>query len=201
MAQIQLHVYPRGYLGQMLEIEPKRDKLRSDMVYNSVIYDARIFHTESDKVLYDPVIEELYTQYVSKTPESFTAEFHQKFFAKAISIFGTMNFCQWILVHKEMRSLTPTHLAFLEDTLKFVFEGRDRKMLVQMWERILTLGTVVHPVELDSWEAIERYVRRMAGITVEAKYHYDVKSLLSRWTERSFADLVYTTHVLFGKFE
>ncbi len=201
MAQLQFHVYPRGYLGQMLQIEPKRDKLRSDMVYNSMVYDARIFHTESDKVLYDPAVEELYTQFVSKTPESCTAEFHQKVFTKAIEVFGTDNFCQWILIHKEMRSLTPTHLAFLEDTLKHIFENKERKMPVLMWERILTLNTVVEPKELTSWDALERYVRQYAGITVESKYHYDIRSMLNSWAYRSFADLVYTLHLFFGKFE
>lgn len=201
MSQIQLHVYPRGYMGRMLTIEPKRDKLRSQIVYNSVVYDARIFHADSDTVMFDHEVEEIFAQYVGKTPESVTANFHERVLCKAMTMFGMSNLCQWLLIHKELKSLTPTHIAFMEDTLKFIFEGKERKMLVQMWERVLTLGAVVEPKELKSWDDLDRYVRNMRGNPVQCGYHYDTKTLVSEWTHKSFADMIYTLRVLFGKFE
>jgi hypothetical protein len=97
--------------------------MRSQIVYNSVVYDARIFHADSDTVMFDHEVEEIFAQYVGKTPESVTANFHERVLCKAMTMFGMSNLCQWLLIHKELKSLTPTHIAFMEDTLKFTFES------------------------------------------------------------------------------
>ena len=191
----QLQVYPRGFVGAQLTAYPDRELPAYQIARAALQYDARIFHKSHKDLVYDIDVSRLYDDQTLISPYSHTFEFKEEVFKKAMIVFGTRTLNDWVEVQSKIPGTSKTHLSFIEDTVKHVLFGDERRMYVSIWKDMLNNEVDIEPVQYKTWNdliyALNTYNR--SGVLFS--------TLVDHWVYRSMSDLVESLNLLFGRFQ
>lgn len=197
--ELALKIYPRGFLGRPLEAQLKLQPRPFEARLNALAVRVNIFTPQVNTVDANPTIEALYGQWINRAPETTSFEFRKKVMIAALHAFGTDSFYDWYSAQMLSPAFGDMHRRFLNDTLKFLMEGR-RDMFIETWTSLVTVR--------DTGEKIEefnQFEREFFGIKdPEAQYRSPMNrqlvGIIQGWMSHpsGFNDLVGTLHLLFG---
>lgn len=179
MAKILLQLYPRGFLGEQ----------NGTMSYSASGKPRPVGHKSVDK---------LYGQYINRALNTTSVDFRRKVLTVALQAFGTRDFEVWYSSQRQSPGLGRTHIDFLEDTLRFIWNGR-REMDVNTWLAILELEDAGDRSGAYSELAKDFFGIRSNGVERPAR-NRDMVDVVQAWCSRAggIEDMLCTLHVLFG---
>lgn len=146
---------------------------------------------------YDEGIENLFNLYRAKNTIINEFQFRQEAIKEFFRVFeGHKDIGTWIKLQLTQRSVGYMHRQFIAETFGFQMSGLDvskRKVQLQSYFSILQATEVSrHTNSQDTFNA---------SLEDWAKREYDTLHLLKNWTKdkKSFEDLIYVLHVIFGR--
>lgn len=202
-SQKVLRMFPRGFLGADVQTQ----MVRSPNSVNSMISQKFQYHMDlvgganhGNKVdlVANPIVEGLYSQYIKRSINSNTFEFRQKVLQAALHSFGTPDFGLWFESQFKSPACGDLHRRFLDDTLKFLRNGR-RDMSLETWGSLITITD-----EGDHIGKLSDYANEFFGIgqgvRVTDRRNYLNTDVIQMWCSHpnGFEDLLGTLHILFG---
>jgi hypothetical protein len=197
--EVALKIYPRGFLGRVLDTQLKLQPRPFEARLNALAVKVNIFTPQVNSVDANPIVESLYGQWINRAPETTSFEFRKKVMIAALSAFGTDSFYDWFSAQMLSPAFGDMHRRFLDDTLVFLQTGR-REMFLETWTSLVTVR--------DSGERIEEFnqhEREFFGIKdPEAQYREPMNrqlvDVIQCWVSHptGFNDLVGSLHLLFG---
>jgi len=199
MADVPFKLYPRGFLGVMLEgrIEKKTEMHETGLGWRFA--NAVILRNQNEIDHSHPEVERLYAQHINRAPNSTSFEFKRSVLKTALSAFGTPMFDFWYRMQFKSPAAGQLHREFLEDTLRFISEGR-RNVSLETWASLLT-----GEEQRQGGEQISQYAEEFFGITSSGIHRHPMNrqftEVIQSWCAKpnGLEDLLCTMHLLFGK--
>lgn len=198
MPDVQLKIYPRGFLGATLG---KQYRHKSQLQE-----DAAGFHTSKIAQIADlnsvndpnPEIEALYAKAVLQPTATGDFAFRKRIFVVALAAFGPLTFSAWYRAQMDNRFAGEMHGRFLNDCVRFLNKG-NREMSLATWTQLLSIGNgtekMAPPNESTAaffgWDH-NGQTRTPRAVTVE--------ETVRMWCmqPQGLEDLLGSLHVLFG---
>lgn len=185
----QLKVYPSGFLGstQVAMTQPiDIVALKNRLFDNGPMGDA-VEHMANMEV--QSLWEDI--EFDDKAVSTF--EFREKILRLAKVSFGLQNFAQWVFEQSKSPKRSAYQQQWIEETLKYVFEGRPREYTYNVWAMLITSGQ--HDVTSYS-QVIQDYF----GPAGQRK-DISLNDFLILWVSRSrgIDDIAASLKLLFGK--
>lgn len=199
MADVPFKLYPRGFLGAMLEgrIEKKTEMRETGLGWRFA--NAVVMRNQNEIDHSHPDVERLYSQYINRAPNCTSFEFKRDVLKTALTAFGTPLFDFWYRMQFKSPASGSLHREFLEDTLHFIQEGR-RNVSLETW------GSLLNGEEgRQGSDQISLYAEEFFGITSGGVHRYpsnrQLTEVIQRWCSKpnGLEDLLCTMHLLFGK--
>lgn len=199
MAEVPFKVYPRGFLGAMLEDRvEKHTQTRDSILAGLQNYQVRIFGKQNDVDHSNPNVEALYAQYIRRAPDTQSFEFRKKVLIVALHAFGTRQFDFWYHMQCKSPMVGDLHQRFLEDTLRFIATGR-RELALETWNALVTVDDTG-----DHSGQLSLFAREFFGMgrdgTSSATCNTAIVDVIQQWCgfPNGMEDLLGTLHLLFG---
>lgn len=188
-------LYPRGFLGATSsDVSIRRDSPITVDIVGSATRRV-VIENDRDRVKENLQVDELFTQISNSDTIGRDFAFREKVYLTALRAFGTADFFQWYVAQSKNPYLGPTHMLFIDDTMKFIRTGR-RDIEHLSWMSMLAI---------DKVNAFKITKEAETFFGLKYKKRSEVKEPLpevfSRWLshERGFTDLLFTIKILFGR--
>lgn len=198
-SEIQFKLYPRGFLGAMLEGRHERQVQFQEDVRGFNASRISVFGKQNDVDHGNSDIEALYMQSNRQQGAATTAfDFRKKVLIVALNAFGTNQFDVWYDAQFKSPLAGDLHHRFLEDTLRFIREGR-REMGLETWDALLT-----NTDSGDHSDSLSEYANEFFGISSGGFNRYqqngELTDVIQMWCSQpnGIDDLLGTLHLLFG---
>lgn len=197
-SQGALMLYPRGFLGARLGPQIKKYPRPTDAQVRSLQNNVQLFQPGVASLPSNENVENLFRQYINGSASMGDARFRKKVLITALTAFGTPFFDYWFVQQLHSPSSGDLHRAFLDDTIKFIREGR-RDQALETWASLLDFT--------DSGEVntqVSEYAAEFFGISTNGQQRIrrmsSLNEIIQDWTSKpnGFGDLLHTLHVLFG---
>jgi hypothetical protein len=186
-------VYPRGFIG----VEDSPQQMRSPKPFSELMSHHQ-YHVgreirSGDNISGHSTIESLYTSYIRNDPRSTAMSFRTDIYKAAIEVFGGHNkgrMYDWFKRQYANKTTGDSHSRFMEDTIKFIKEGR-RNLSVETWAALIAItdeADTVGPIP----DSISEFFKYDESLTVS--------DFIVAWCSQPTGteDLLGTLHVLFG---
>lgn len=194
----EFSIYPRGFLGARAGEGVDRLIQRPDPIFKQVQHTFKFPEVQNVKAYSNKSVDKYWKAYLNRIGDTGTFQFRENVLLVALEAFGTMEFALWYSKQFVSPSVGDMHHRFLDDTLRFIQEGR-REMCMENWSALLR-----QPDTPDTKELISDYAAQFFGISSTgmnyAPRSNDLIDILQRWTAQpnGFEDLLSTLHILFG---
>jgi hypothetical protein len=86
--EVALKIYPRGFLGRVLDTQLKLQPRPFEARLNALAVKVNIFTPQVNSVDANPIVESLYGQWINRAPETTSFEFRKKVMIAALSALG-----------------------------------------------------------------------------------------------------------------
>lgn len=199
MAEIPFKLYPRGFLGAMLESRVEHEARTQEGSHGFVNQTASVMRNQNDFQHTNPAVETLYGQQINRAPGVLSFEFKRSVLRTALNAFGTPMFDFWFTMQFRSPAAGEMHLRFLDDTLRFIQTGR-REMALETWAALL------QPDEPKvNGAQLSEYAKEFFGIPSGGYNRHPrnrkITEVIQSWCSQpnGLEDLLCTMHVLFGK--
>jgi hypothetical protein len=134
----KLCILQSGFLG-VNEDCLSRPVKHNDIVVNDIL--SKDFLNENNINFYCSDTSVLYKLSIEQPNLLKDFDYREKIIKNAFTVFGTNSLQEWIEYQNKSHMLTPNHVEFIEDTLRFIC-GYDRKLDIQQWERLVTINRI-----------------------------------------------------------
>lgn len=199
MPEVHLKLYPRGFLGAVLQNKMQRQKALAESNQGFSLRNLLVMRDQNDFHVPNGTVEEIYQSYMHDCASTASFEFRHKVLLCAFNAFGTDDFRLWFEMQYQNPSAGDLHGRFLVDTLHFLSTGQ-REMCLENWSRLLTLTA-----SPDDIGPVPEYARNYFGQTQSNLSGRKVSTTdaIESWCRKptGFQDLVGTLHILFGSTE
>jgi hypothetical protein len=194
-----LRLYPRGFLGRALSprlaVKPRPFDVR---IRTTPI--ASVVTPQQGVAEANAAVEMLHAQYVRRAAVTMSFEFREKVLIAALDAFGTVSFTDWYHSQPESPAFGDTHQRFLDDTLRFILQGR-RYLSLESWASfLLPTDAGIRPVEGGEIEEEFFSYMESAQPVTGGTGTVLLADVIQQWTSRpgGIEDLLGTLHLLFG---
>lgn len=187
---VQMKLYPRGYLGAVLGQRIQRSSGLRESNQGFVQQRFSVLKDQNDFNVGNPTIDALYGRYVRDWDSMRNFEFREAILKAALAAFGTSDFRMWYSAQLQSPAAGDLHVRFLDDTLKFIDNNR-RDVMLETWQRLLNAAG---ENALDSVELNDNALQFFGTDSPK------LRDILQRWCSREngFQDLLGTLFILFG---
>lgn len=185
-------VYPRGFLGATLADRVDRERRLVETNTGFAPEKFSVYKRPTDISEFNRAVEKIYVSYVRQEPHTNSFGFREQVLRAALTAFGTSNFHAWYKLQIQSPVLGRLHRDFLDDTLRFITEGR-RDMTLETW------GSLIDIENADAGTVgISDYAREYFGSNRPDPSVIDV---VQEWCSKpnGLEDLLGTLHILFGQ--
>lgn len=200
-SQSSMMLYPRGFLGARMGPQIKKYPRATDAQVRSLQNNVSLFQPGVVTLPSNENVESLYRSYISHAASMTDFDFRRKVLITALSAFGTPLFDYWFMQQLHSPSCGDMHRRFLDDTLKFISEGR-REVSISTWLSLLNFSDEGEVNFNLSERAAEHFGISTGGYNRHSK-NTSLVDNIQMWTSQpnGFEDLLCTLHVLFGAIE
>lgn len=197
----QFQVYPRAFLGKPLgPIVEKPTRPFYDQ-RNGLNFDMNIFDAQGVKMPFNKDIENNYQALTRHQKKTRVMAFRESILQTALTAFGTKDFYSWYRVQRFSPLFGQLHQEFLEDTIRFIVEGK-RDYSLDTWLSLLTGAGADDETKkpeiplVKTFFALDNMDRPLPGTAVNVS----LKTVLQQWVSQpyGFDDLAFSLRILFG---
>lgn len=199
MPEFKLKLYPRGFLGSILEgrLQRKVGRVEDNFGFRTSI--QQIFNAHQDVNDFNEDIENLYQDLAREAVGVGTFEFEERALTAALKAFGTDNFYLWFEAQYKNSAAGDYHGKFLADTIKFIETGR-RDVNLSSWNWLIvpsTDGTKISPASIETKQffGFNEYGER------RHRRNDDLVRVIQDWCSQpdGLEDMLTSLHLMFGK--
>ena len=198
--EVEFKVYPSGFLGshgvattKPMDIEKIKDRLFDLSAINNP--DGHTANLE---------ITRIWGKVTEGTPDYKTFDFKESILKAALSAFGTVRIIDWLRIQQESPYYSDYHTRWVDETLAYVFEGKNRIYSTHNWTTLLQMVPGV--TERGLTKGTKHYFYRDTYYKPLAFIDYPSTNLLmtdfiAKWVSQTFGidDLIASLYVLFGE--
>ncbi|MDD2879673.1 MAG: hypothetical protein PHQ58_04485 [Rhodoferax sp.] len=195
-----LKVYPSGFLGSPNVPQTKP----IDIVTTASRLLSKGFTPQHSNYLANAEVCDIWVDVISGDPDYNTFAFKQRILQCALASFGTERIMDWINAQQINPKAGDNHYRWIDETILYVFEGKNREMSSNNWTTLLSAGGVGTNRSIQS-RIIKHYLlgEPDKNIWRHAPYRGDmtVREFILAWVRAKggMEDLTTSLNVLFGK--
>lgn len=200
-ATAQIRMYPRGFLGDNFHPQTSRTPNRIGQEMKRFQYHAEgmIGTDKAPQITANPYVEALYAQMIKRTGNISSFEYREQILSAALAAFGTHDFQAWFETQFKSPACGEIHRRFLDDTLKFISEGR-REMSLETWNALVLITDEGNPIGVMSEYSKKFFGGQMNDGIIRQRLNYKLTDIIQDWCSKpnGLEDLLGTLHILFG---
>jgi hypothetical protein len=188
-----LKIYPSGFMGSA--------KVPQTEGFDAAALAKQIFNRSQvippNKYTASVEVRAMWETMVAGGAEAITFEFKERVLKLALSHFAEVTFTDWIQMQWDCPEYGDNHSRWIDETLKFVFQGTPRSLNTWSWCTVLSLGDNTKNVKKFSPTAKKLLFN---GAFQENRVDTVIPSFVIRWVRQpnGISDLAASLHVLFG---
>lgn len=200
MSELKLKLYPRGFLGALLQARIQR---QTGLMESNGGFSAKQFTVMQDQNNFhapNPEVDKLYADFMRKPSNASRFDWRENFFKVAVKAFGVDDFTLWYQAQHRNPSASDTHARFLADCLQFVNTGR-RDVHASTWLQLLSI--IEHESDIGALPQIALDYFGITAASPRGSRQVTVRDMIQSWCSQpnGFEDLVVSLHILFGSGE
>lgn len=197
----KLKLYPSGFLGsiEVAQTKPVDVVHRARSMLQVRVGRAESHHTASEEV------NECLARAMAVSGKSHVVDDVEKLLKIAKLVFGTQYFGDWVTSQLQSPEFTKNHGEFLDDTVQFIFTGRQRRMSALSWAGVLT-GAAIQESPPRFTDAVRYYVFMDRNTSFGAYFKHQrvltIEDLVAQWISQpgGVDDMLSTLVVFFGSY-
>lgn len=194
----KLRLYPRGFLGKNVQSQTERtvNPYQDQINQHQFMVDTNQ-NSSVSAIVANPEVEGVYADYIRDVVATSSFEFKERILKVALDSFGTINFGTWCIAQYDSKAAGDLHNRFIEDTLRFIVEGR-REMSLPTWMAIIKITDEGNNIGHMSQQTKD-YLKILSDYRAET-YNISLIEVIQKWCSKpgGMEDMLVTLHVLFG---
>lgn len=191
-----LVLYPRGFIGYDIGLEPKTrgpgtaGLLNSLRINKPIVIKDKTFVSNTD-------VENIWRQYKNGDKFLSSFDFRKKIILVALEAFGTKSFYDWCVLQTQNPYITDMQKRFINDTFNYINGGK-RSVTISSWLKLIDVkdetSSTGDPVEIKMEEFFG------TNKPIQFRTDYKLNNIICFWLRKKggFEDLVGTMHIFFG---
>ena len=201
MADENFRLYPRGFLGGQILPQVVRIPKPYGEQLSQHQYSVNTHQDNGRSIEANPNVESLYAEYIKNCTKVDSPEFRAQVLKATITAFGTKNFAIWYAIQFKSLAAGRLHKQFLEDTLKFILDGR-REMSLETWQSLVLITDEGDKIGTHgNSDVVKSFFAIYDNQDVQsAKTRFNLIDVIQDWCSKpgGIEDMLGTLHILFG---
>lgn len=194
----KLRLYPRGFLGKNVQSQTERtvNPYQDQINQHQFMVDTNQ-NSSVSAIVANPEVEGVYADYIRDVVATSSFEFKERILKVALDSFGTINFGTWCIAQYDSKAAGDLHNRFIEDTLRFIVEGR-REMSLMTWMSLIKITDEGNNIGHMSQQTKD-YLKTLSDYRAET-YNINLLEVIQKWCSKpgGMEDMLVTLHILFG---
>jgi len=192
MSGFELKLYPSGLLGAAT--------LHKTAPVDIASLKSRIFHGNLSNLndrskSGNPDCSELKRKFEAANKSGNLFDLYETAIDLGVDAFGTKNIGQWLLAQEASPDLNNYLILYLEDTFRFILEGKLRRIANASAGDYITTGPKGHSIKKSP------YLSKLLGQDYGATGTITFEELVIKWLQidGGGADMIYALDIMFGQ--